>query len=467
MPVRNSLFPGVKRATPATTFNVRGVIAAPAFTLPMPAGLVGPVSFTVNAHPVPGGWIAEPSWSLGEGALQGRYVLPHKRSQRLATRSEAVELALSRGIRQMQSMLGMSAHAATWLTRFERLRDWQADAMREVRANDETLPLRGLTGIDLFAGGLGGLSMGMVSQGVRIALACEIDPEARRIYQRNIQPEHMLDDIRTLRAECKRKGIPLKADIVCMGLLCQAFSKAGKGLGFADPVLAAAYAASMDVLEAVDAKVILIECARQFLTHDGGKDARTLIDRLTRAGYCVQHRSLNAAGFGVAQSRERSFIVATRLGLNVDDILGYMFPEEQEPMAVVADVMDAGLPASIKAKRITAHAPAPAGRVGELAQVGRIDGKNCQGYRVYSPKGLGATLTASGGGAARFTGAYEVPGGARTLTPREANRLQGMPEWAEVHPVHTHAMRHAGNAVAVPLARELVRQLGPILGRAA
>ncbi|MGH2149840.1 DNA cytosine methyltransferase, partial [Enterococcus faecalis] len=92
-----------------------------------------------------------------------------------------------------------------------------------------------------------------------------------------------------------------------MGLLCQAFSKAGKGLGFADPKLAAAYKAALEVLETVDAKVIVIECSRQLLTQDGGKDAQTLIDRLTRAGYRVQHRTLNAAGFGVAQSRERSF----------------------------------------------------------------------------------------------------------------------------------------------------------------
>lgn len=466
MPVRNSLYSGAQRAKAVTTFNARGVIAAPAFTLPMPVALVGLVRTTVHAHPVPGGWIAEPSWSIGEGALQGRHVLPNEHSKIFTTRSEAVEDAMARGLRQMQAMLGMAAHVAVWPRRFEQLRHWQAEAMREVRANDESLPLRGLTGFDFFAGGLGGLSMGMVSMGLRIALACEIDPEARRVYERNIRPEHLLDDICTLLAECKRRGIRLRADIVCMGLLCQAFSKAGKGMGFADPKLAAAYAAAMDVLETVDAKVIIVECARQFLTQDGGKDARTLIDRLARAGYRVQHRTLNAAGFGVAQSRERSFIVATRLGLNVDDILGYVFPEEQEPSAVVADIMDAGLPATIPAKRITPHAPAPAGRVGALAQVGLIDSKRCQGYRVYSPKGLGATLTASGGGAARFTGAYEVPGGARTLTPHEAYRLQGMPEWAEVHPVHTHAMRHAGNAVAVPLARELVRQLTPILRRA-
>lgn len=456
----------VSKTQAALGLNTRGVVVAPKFTLSMPPGQVGAITLAIRAHPVAGRWIAEPSWSIGEGALQGRHVLPNEHSKTFATRSEAVEDAMARGMRQMQAMLGKAAHVTVWPRRFEQLRQWQAEAMREVRANDESLPLRCLTGIDLFAGGLGGLSMGMVSMGLRIMLGCEIDPEARRVYERNIRPEHLLDDICTLLAECKRRGIRLRADIVCMGLLCQAFSKAGKGLGFADPKLAAAYKAALEVLETVDAKVIIIECARQFLTQDGGKDARTLIDRLTRAGYRVQHRILNAAGFGVAQSRERSFIVATRLGLNVDDILGYVFPEEQEPTAAVEDAMDTGQPATIEAKRITEHAPAPAGRVGKRAKVGLIDSKGCQGYRVYSPKGLGATLTASGGGAARFTEAYEVPGGARALTPREAYRLQGMPEWAAVHPTHSHAMKQAGNAVAVPLARELVRQLTPILRRA-
>lgn len=60
-------------------------------------------------------------------------------------------------------------------------------------------------------------------------------------------------------------------------------------------------------------------------------------------------------------------------------------------------------------------------------------------------------------------------GGARSLTAIEAGRMQGMPEWASRHAVAQLAMRHAGNAIAVPLARELGRRLGAIVesGRAA
>jgi len=45
----------------------------------------------------------------------------------------------------------------------------------------------------------------------------------------------------------------------------------------------------------------------------------------------------------------------------------------------------------------------------------------------------------------------------------EASRMQGMPEWASHHAMPTHVLKHAGNAVVVPLARELGRQLGAIL----
>ena len=51
-----------------------------------------------------------------------------------------------------------------------------------------------------------------------------------------------------------------------------------------------------------------------------------------------------------------------------------------------------------------------------------------------------------------------------TLTASGGARMQGLPEWAEHHSLHRAAMKHAGNAVAVPMARELIRQLGDILG---
>jgi DNA (cytosine-5)-methyltransferase 1 len=245
--------------------------------------------------------------------------------------------------------------------------------------------------------------------------------------------------------------------------MCQAFSKAGKGLGMQDPKLAKAYEHSMRLLAEIDAKVIIIECVRQLLTAHGGRDSQVVRDTLLMAGYRVQHKTMNAKGFGLPQSRERVFLVATRIGVPTDGLMGYMFPQEQAPSAVVGDIMDGHINADVEAVRIHVRKMEPVTKQAGLVEVGRIDGRNSQGYRVYSPMGLGATLTAMSGGRGQ-TSVYAVNGKARALTPREAGRMQGLPEWAVHHAVKTHACKHAGNAVAIPLVRELVRPLSRDLG---
>lgn len=438
-------------------FNPRGVVDSPDFIVRRSAVADDGIEFTVRAHRVEDRlWIAQPTWVCRDGSIPLDGIPLHAASRRFRNRSEAVDDAMSRGLRMARKQRHRNVGTKAWIRALADLRAWMAEAMKRVRSEDETLPLRGLVGIDLMSGGLGGLSIAMVSMGMRIDLACEIDAQARAAYQQNIRPRAMHDDICTLDA---RK---LMADIVTMGLLCQAFSVAGNGLGFADPALALAYLHAMRVLCEIDAKVLIIECARRFMTLDGGKHSNELVEKLMGAGYRVQHRALNASGFGVPQERERSFLVCTRIGLEVDDIVGVLFPEEQKPTACVDDILDDG-PATIPEADIVPHGDEPLSRMTKRALVGRVGGRNSQGYRVYSTKGLGPTLTASGGGRAQFSGAYRVAGGARALTPREAYRMQGMPEWAEHHPDDRQAMRHAGNGVAVPLARELIRGLGSIL----
>jgi DNA (cytosine-5)-methyltransferase 1 len=458
---------GAKRATrsveavvPASSINQRGV-AAPTHRVKRPVA-AGEIHFEIRVAQVAGGWIARPYWVLRDGQIPlDASPLRPQTCKSYSTRSEAVEAAADEGLRKVRAQRHRDSSSPAWAAKVERLAAWIADAVHEHRESDETLPLRGATGIDLFAGGHGGFSMALASLGVSIELACEIDQQALAAYKTNNRPKRTHDDICTL----SLAGV--KATFVVMGLLCQAFSPAGKGLGFLDPKLKAAYLHSIRVLREVDAKVVIVECARRFLTLDGGKHADELVDAMLESGYRVQHRALNAKGFGVPQDRERSILICTRDGIPVDDILGVVFPEESEPTSCVEDIMDADLPATIPDSEIISLRPEPTAPVASLFKVGSIDGRTEQGYRVYSAKGIGATLTASGGGKARFTESYKVGGGARPLTPREAARMQGMPEWAKQHPVHRHAMRHAGNAIAVPLARELGRALACALAREA
>lgn len=447
----------------ASHFNARGVVDNPDFVMERPAGAEGQIDITVRAHCLgEHQWISASTWVSLCSHLPADGEYPNQWSTCFPHHSKAVEHAVNRALTQIQGQLGKLARIDAWADKIAKLRAWAAKTIAEARKNDEALPLHGRTVIDLCCGGLGGFGIGLASEGADVLLACEIDPEARKVYQQNVNPGVMHDNV------CTLDGTKLSCDILTVGLLCQAFSVAGKGLGFADPVLAKVYEHTQRLLREIDAKVVIIECACEFLTQESGKDAKAVRDLLMRAGYRVQHRTLNASGFGVAQSRERSFIVATRVNMPMDDILGYIFPMEQAPTATVEDILEPGISHIIPDSDIVFDRDEPTERTSTLARVGLLktvktgETRNCQGYRLYSPKGLGPSLTASGGGRGRFTGAFLIDGHARGLTPREAARMQGLPEWAVHHSVPDHALKHAGNAVAVPLVQALGRQLGQV-----
>ena len=404
------------------------------------------------AHEGEGRWHSGWEWRTLAFPLAGDSHLPHRDGPAFASRSRALDECLSDALRGIAGHLGAKAYDIRWKDDLEALRSWGRAALARERRKDTALPLHGARFIDLFSG-CGGLALGLTQLGAQCQLGCEIDPEARKAFVEHISPKRMALDIRELDAE------GLETDILTMGLVCTAYSKAGAGLGSMDPKLRDIYARTRAVIAQIDAKAIIIECAPQLLTARGGKDAEQLRSILMRAGYRVQQRTLCASRFGVPQSRERCFMVATRVGLDANPALGLLFPAGSEPAACVADILETQQPARIGAERIELRKEALTAPAGKLHEIGRIDGKACQGYRVYDPLGLGPTICASSGGPGRSTGAFLIGRRARPLSSREAFRMQGFPEWASPHPVESHALRHAGNAVAVPLARALAASL--------
>ncbi|MEO7497613.1 MAG: DNA (cytosine-5-)-methyltransferase [Massilia sp.] len=344
---RNSVSKNSRAIAPASVashFNARGIVEIPDFVMDRPAAEDG-IRLTIQAHCLGDRqWIAEPIWGCQRGHLPHDGLQPHTGSAVYHSRSEAVEHALDLGLGKIRQQLGGLVQVPDWGKKVLAVEAWAADAVVQTREHDETLVLHGTTVIDLCSGGLG-----LASLGAEVVLACEIDPEARRVYQKNVKPRQMHDDV------CTLDGAKLQCDILTLGLLCQAFSKAGRQKGLADPMRRPVYEHSLRLVSEIDAKVIVIECARQLLTHEGGADAEVVRQTLMRAGYRVQHRALNASGFGVAQSRDRSFIVATRLGLPVDAIMGYVFPTEQAPTVCVEDILEPGVPHSISNDQFVLH----------------------------------------------------------------------------------------------------------------
>jgi DNA-cytosine methyltransferase len=92
---------------------------------------------------------------------------------------------------------------------------------------------------------------------------------------------------------------------------CQAFSVAGKRLGFED-TRGTLFFEIARIAKVKRPKAMLLENVKGLVSHDKGKTLDTIIQTLNDIGYTVDFEVLNSKYFGVPQNRERIFIIAIR-----------------------------------------------------------------------------------------------------------------------------------------------------------
>lgn len=162
--------------------------------------------------------------------------------------------------------------------------------------------------LDLFAG-IGGFRLGMERAGYKCVGFCEIDKFARASYKtmHNTENEIEYHDIKEVANEEFRK-LRGKVDVICGGFPCQAFSIAGKQLGFEDTRGTLFYEIARATKE-IKPRYLLLENVRNLLSHDKGKTFTRILKILDELGYDVEWQVLNSKNFGVPQNRERIFIV--------------------------------------------------------------------------------------------------------------------------------------------------------------
>ena len=168
--------------------------------------------------------------------------------------------------------------------------------------------LQGFRFIDLFAG-LGGFHQALRTLGHECVFACEIDDELARLYEKNfgLRPH---GDIRSLALS----SIP-DHDILCAGIPCQPFSKAGDQQGLECPQWGDLFDYVIQILRAHKPRYFIVENVPNLVRHHQGETWRRIQRRLRRAGYSVRDKLLSPHQFGVPQIRERAFIVGRRGGL--------------------------------------------------------------------------------------------------------------------------------------------------------
>lgn len=103
-------------------------------------------------------------------------------------------------------------------------------------------------------------------------------------------------------------------DLLVGGVPCQAWSVAGKRRGFDDP-RGNMWFEFIRVLKEKQPKYFIAENVKGLLSHDSGNSFEMLCEWLCEAGYAIDFDVLNSKSFGVAQNRERVFIVGIRVDL--------------------------------------------------------------------------------------------------------------------------------------------------------
>jgi DNA (cytosine-5)-methyltransferase 1 len=190
--------------------------------------------------------------------------------------------------------------------------------------------------IDLCAG-CGGLSTGFEQANFNIVLAIEKDISASETYSFNHPNTQLLvEDITKINDITQY--IDCEIDGVIGGVPCQSFSISGtrdpkdpRGSLFMD---------FMRITRGVNAKFFVMENVTGMLslkTSNGEKCIDIILKEMTNSGYNVSHFVLNAAEFGVPQSRKRLIFIGIRKDLQFDENLimpkGFLFDDEQITIA--------------------------------------------------------------------------------------------------------------------------------------
>ncbi|RXJ79229.1 hypothetical protein CRU86_03685 [Aliarcobacter skirrowii] len=167
--------------------------------------------------------------------------------------------------------------------------------------NSSSFLKNSLKAIDLFAG-IGGIRLGFqeaFGKNIEFVFSSEIDKYAKQTYYANFG-EVPYGDI----TKIDEKDIP-PHDIILAGFPCQAFSIAGKRLGFED-TRGTLFFDVARIATYHKPKLIFLKNVKGFLNHDKGNTFKVVKQTLEDLGYKVYSKVLNAKDFGVPQNRIKS-----------------------------------------------------------------------------------------------------------------------------------------------------------------
>lgn len=300
--------------------------------------------------------------------------------------------------------------------------------------------------------GVGGLELGFSS--TEVVYANEIDKWAAKTYNAN----HALKvDERDIR-EVDTASVP-SFDVLLAGFPCQAFSVAGKQLGFDDD-RGQLFFEIIRFAKAKQPRFMLLENVKNLISHDNGNTLKVIFTELDKLGYLCKYKVLNASNFNVPQNRERIYIACFR---EFKDYLAFDFPK---PIPLNKSVRDVIIHDKVNPKYY--YTAENFKQYDVLKSVVNKYNTIYTWRRTYvreNKKGLCPTLTANMG-----TGGHNVPliytrVGIRKLTPRECFSFQGFPDnfILPSDVADSHLYKQAGNSVCVNVIKAIANSFYRII----
>jgi DNA (cytosine-5)-methyltransferase 1 len=351
--------------------------------------------------------------------------------------------------------------------------------------------------------GIGGFDLGFARAGMTCAWMVERDKAAQRVLRERFTGVPIFDDVTTVGAANLEP-----VDLVCGGFPCQDVSQAGRRAGLAGS-RSGLWWEFRRILEELHPRWAVIENVPGLLSSNGPRDMGAVLWSLGELGYGYAYRVLDAQWFGVAQRRERVFIVgnARDWGGPAEVLLEPEGCARNPPARGEAREGSAGAPrgaaavssghgwwdeseigATLRGDNSSTKAPTLLPEVAWCLQERDAKGpdsdtKDGDGApsEVLPPLSADAdkgdqepvlavhpTLAASTGGPGsqdwQQHAAVASPAdgaGVRRLTPVECERLQGFPDGWTLVPGASDSSRYRqlGNAVAVPCAEWIGKRI--------
>lgn len=264
-----------------------------------------------------------------------------------------------------------------------------------------------------------------------------------------------------------------QVDLFVGGSPCQSFSSVGFQAGLEDTRGTLFYEFARLVQE-INPKVFIYENVRNLLNHDKGNTWRVIKQVFDELGYDYKFDVLNAADYGIPQTRRRLFVVGFRRDLNLND--EFEFPPIQRQLHfTMKDFsinyceeghMTSNNAGEIQLDNVPGIPDAKYTLSQKLYNYVMKTGTKTFVQKVEINKDIARTLLKTMGNRHRagvdnylsFDGTENL-GSVRMLTEREAHRLMGFTDDYKIVVSRAQAYKQAGNSIVVDVLIAILKNI--------